>query len=860
MPTDNLNPPARATRWCWLGCLFLGTISLLARIGYQIRDVFTDQASRAILGGADWPVLGFCNQYHNSLRLVSQLSIYGVVGLSVFELLRTRIQKRPTTWIGPLLTGLMGAWTVLAVKISPSLGGVVSIGIGLAIWALLENRPHGSETRSSGPLNPPWHWVPIVFMAVVAISVIEIVVISQAVSSQFSAREILIAALTGVGVSVSFGGVIAIIVLASLLLTKPLGDKSDSRLAMAIFAIMTSCLWICVLYGPAFQAFRPTLASFGMLRVTLELIVWSAGAVFSLSLWGHISRASVESSLQSDSTTWYLGLAASPLRGLLRLIHHRDWLIDQRALTAVLTPVLLALFSVATYLTYFEFMDYSRGLHKSTVALMIMTWIGLVLLGTAWVRSRWLPGLQSRFRSAAVWLLVLTVVSAIPLSQASHWLTGNVEFLIVDKTEVNRIMVWWLRNRWDPDRDGYSNWLGGDDPTTFVSNKEMKLAYEVEAKTPPPPVAPQKKLPFVFVVTVETFRADCSSIYAKHKPSITPRIDEFASENVAFLNSYSTSNSTLPSQAALLTGRYPSRFLKKKRKLIMLDTLAAAGYHTLLTEQVYQGVFLTNLGGPPQAFRDYRVLEGWYANETLPNLIADLDQRGGPPEGVCAVFHLNGAHFPYKPSRGFPEPDDRDRYFQCLAEVDAAWGQFISDLKSRGWYDNTILVLTGDHGEEFWEHGHKYHGMYIYEESVRTPIIVRSPRVKSGQYRVGVSTIDIVPTLVDLLEIPPTAKVDGQSLTFALRGESDPPPDRPVFLVGAHSDTYGVIHQGRWKLTFNRGLSYFELYDLANDPGELRNLVDHEPQMFQKLRGMVADFIEAGKGLYTDPDPFEEGR
>lgn len=860
MPIAILNAPPRSTRWCWLGCLLFGTVSLVARIGYRIRDVFTEKSNQGILWGGDWPVLEFCNTYPGELRISSMAALLGICLLAILAI---ALSPRGRGWAGrcgPLLC-LVNAALIMAGQagaISQIPGGILGLGICLGIWSALEVWPLHQNAADAAATSPPFHWAPGVLLAACSMAVLEILIVTQAVTSRFQGLEIAKATVAATGVSGLFGIVLGSVTLTALIAAIPFWKRTESRLGTILFSLAVSGLWTMIFFGPAYPAFRPTLSSFGVLSITHELILWFMTTVASLAIWGHIAGLPAESDVMADGTWRLLGIALSPIRGFMRLLSPSDWLVSRRILIGLPLLMLVGTFAISIYLTYWEFMDYSRALHKSTVALMLVSWTGIFLILLECLLRIRFQRVDWGVKASTLLMVMLGVLCAVPLSLASQFLQGNVEFLIVDKTEVNRIMVWWLRNRWDPDRDGYSNWLGGDDPTQFVTNGPKDVAPSSPGGSASPSESPPHK-PFVLVATIETFRSDCSTVYAPEKKTITPRIDEFCKESVTFLNSYSTSNSTLPSQAALLTGSYPSRFLKKKRQMVLLETLAAAGYGTLLTEQVYQGVFLTNLDGDPKMFPEYKVLDGWYAGETLPNLIADLDRRKSP-DGVCAVMHLNGAHFPYKPAKGFPEPDDRDRYLQCLAEVDAAWGQFIQDLKSRGWYDNTILVLTGDHGEEFWEHGHKYHGMYIYQESVRTPIIVRSPQVTPGQYRMGVSTIDIVPTVAELLGTPPAAKVDGKSLAFATRGEPDPPPTRPVYLVGAHSDCYGIIHQGRWKLTFNRGLSYFELYDLQSDPGELRNLIDQEPEKFQLLRGMVADFIEAGKGLYTDPDPFEEGR
>jgi N-acetylglucosamine-6-sulfatase len=204
-----------------------------------------------------------------------------------------------------------------------------------------------------------------------------------------------------------------------------------------------------------------------------------------------------------------------------------------------------------------------------------------------------------------------------------------------------------------------------------------------------------------------------------------------------------------------------------------------------------------------------------------------------PPRGKPALERRIGALPPLGPLTVTPDETIRDR-LRMLAAVDESLGQLMAELAAHGALDDTVLVLTGDNGFFYGEHGLSEERRLAYEESIRVPLLVRYPRLA----RAGATpdplalTIDLAPTILELAEVPAGAELDGRSLVPWLRGER--PEWRSSFVVEYWSDTvfpriermgYDAVRTRRHKYVRYRELTGMdELYDLEADPFELENL------------------------------------
>jgi arylsulfatase A-like enzyme len=199
-----------------------------------------------------------------------------------------------------------------------------------------------------------------------------------------------------------------------------------------------------------------------------------------------------------------------------------------------------------------------------------------------------------------------------------------------------------------------------------------------------------------------------------------------------------------------------------------------------------------------------------------------------------------------------------------IVYLDEAMGRLVAELKRRGLYDDTLIVFTADHGEEFHEHGGWWHGATLYDEQIAVPLIVKPPRGGARGRVVDelVTHLDVAPTILRAAGLAPGAAMQGHALPL---DDRTTPTRESVF---AEEDFEGnVLHAVRtrtWKfMTANagnpRGLPTEALFDVATDPGEQRNVVQAQPTEREEMRAALGRVIlearaHAGRGEQTDVD------
>ncbi|MBI3770098.1 MAG: sulfatase [Deltaproteobacteria bacterium] len=389
--------------------------------------------------------------------------------------------------------------------------------------------------------------------------------------------------------------------------------------------------------------------------------------------------------------------------------------------------------------------------------------------------------------------------------------------------------------------------------------------------------------PSVILVMVDTLRADHLSCYG-YDAIRTPAIDALAADGTRFAHAYAQASWTRPSVATILTSLYPSSHKAIHKSDILPDAvttlpevLQAAGYRTI--------GFANNINVAPlfnfqQGFDEYYFLEPAFffgatesaAQLTLYNqlrLIRErylsrvkhvenyyqpaeiVTERGSrwiadrPADGPFFMFlHYMDAHDPYftHPWNGEalarvanPNPSCalaeryRAAYDGAIVYLDEQIGRLVAGLKARGMYDDTMIVLTADHGEEFCEHGGWWHGQTLYDEQLAVPLIVKAPR--GGPAGVVndamVASLDIAPTIIAAAGAQAPAAMVGRPLSLAAGA---PAPRDHAF---AESDLEGNVLQAYrgegWKfIQANpgnpRGLPIRQLFEVAGDPGEHHDL------------------------------------
>lgn len=432
--------------------------------------------------------------------------------------------------------------------------------------------------------------------------------------------------------------------------------------------------------------------------------------------------------------------------------------------------------------------------------------------------------------------------------------------------------------------------------------------------------------PNVVLISVDSLRADHLGTYGYARDT-SPAIDAFAAEAVVFEAAFSQAPWTLPSHASLLTSQYPRTHRAdglRARLAPGVETLAsvlsAAGYDTAA---VVTGPFMKRTFGLDAGFRSYddslatRSLRGSHAGVTSNRLheraLTQLD-RLKPP--FFLFLHYWDVHYDYEP----PEPYDRlfdpdydgtldGKSFEQNPEVHAGMEardlehlvalydgeirhfdgylrRLLEALRQRGLTEDTIIVFTADHGDEFYEHGEKGHGHSIYNELVRVPLLIRAPGAAGG-LRVSrtVQHVDVFPTILELAGLEPRAHdLQGRSLVPLLEGGSL--PSRPVFVEtsrfrrakspqapkpGGPAKPIAAVRPGR--RSFSTALSVIEgrhklirhsdpafadeLYDLQADPGEVQALIDPavHARLDAVLASWIAEFPRRARAARADVDP-----
>ncbi len=440
----------------------------------------------------------------------------------------------------------------------------------------------------------------------------------------------------------------------------------------------------------------------------------------------------------------------------------------------------------------------------------------------------------------------------------------------------------------------------------------------VAACSPPPAETPRH----VLLITVDTLRADHLSAYGYPRDT-SPAAEALAAGGVLFEQAIAQWPKTGTSFASIWTGRYPqttgltheAAIRIPEGYLTLPELMAGRGFTTAAV--VSNAVLSAELGWD-RGFGEYG--ETWKAVPELPEdpaafrdlihagrvneLAIPLLERHRDAERLFAWIHYSDPHAPYLLQPGVENPYLGDPWYvgDQLADLTESEGAAIGDHRELRWYvaqydanvrytdrkigellaaadrlgllENALVILTADHGESLGEHGYYFgHGRLPYRPGSWVPLIVSWPAggVAPGR-RIDrpVDLVDLYPTIRDL--VAPGAEIpglEGQSLLPLLSGP--PPPDaaeRYPFAFaeaggGSPTTHYRTVEDERWKLVYHPALGerpkLYELYDLAEDPGETANLVTDNPDQARRLRAVLTEWTKGdGDWIRRRQQPLEE--
>ena len=378
----------------------------------------------------------------------------------------------------------------------------------------------------------------------------------------------------------------------------------------------------------------------------------------------------------------------------------------------------------------------------------------------------------------------------------------------------------------------------------------------------------------IIILSIDTLRADHLPVYGYRKVK-TPAIDALAADGVVFERAYSHAPQTLPAHASLLSGRLPFEtgvrdnvgFAVKDGERMLPQMLRDRGF---TTGGVVSAYVLRKETGIGQGFDFF---DGEMPPGSPELSIGQVQRDGAESEriaerwldsiGTSRAFlflHLYEPHKPYTPPERFAElaPYDGE-----IAYTDEIVGRLVRYLKSHQLYDRSTIILLSDHGEGLGDHGEQEHGLFVYDEAIHVPLIIKQESNAGAGRRAAdlVQHVDIVPTILDLVKAPGSGGFRGRSLKPVLEGTGHL-ADMPVYSEAL----YARYHFGWSELTALTDDRYRyikapreELYDLKRDAGERTNLADERPQARQALRGAL-DRVAAGATIQAPAEISADAR
>jgi choline-sulfatase len=414
----------------------------------------------------------------------------------------------------------------------------------------------------------------------------------------------------------------------------------------------------------------------------------------------------------------------------------------------------------------------------------------------------------------------------------------------------------------------------------------------------PAPATPTARRPLagaargwnLLLLSVDTIRADHLGAYGYRARATSPRMDALLASGVRFEQAMAQRAATWPSLASVLTGLYPSAHGVTENGYGFPDDLPtlpkllhAAGYRT--------GAFLANMCQANHQGWDGFACSAGQDGKTVRRALAWAAE---PPQPAGRPFflwvHLFGAHSPYYnggdaaarlldpgyrgtlgPKRWRLDPVMTQHLQLSPADVrhlaalydaavmgsDRQVGALLDGLKAAGGLERTVVVLLSDHGEELYAHNnYLYHSCSVYQTALHVPLAIAAPGLLPAGAAVPqtVELIDVAPTLLDLLAVPPAKEVHGRSLVPSLERPGAGGAGKPAFSQYGDAPVATALADG-WKLVDNPSghdpvcipnapphsypIAREELYDLARDPGETTNLAGREPAKVAELQGLL---------------------
>ena len=431
--------------------------------------------------------------------------------------------------------------------------------------------------------------------------------------------------------------------------------------------------------------------------------------------------------------------------------------------------------------------------------------------------------------------------------------------------------------------------------------KQPHILAPASKPSPEPPVVDRTQArvagrPNVILYIVDTLRADRLGSYGYQKPT-SPGLDSLVAEAILFESARAQSSWTRPSVASILTGLLPWTHRVNGLEDRLSEDIPS------LPEILKHGGFTTGaVVSNPNISETFGFARGFDHFESIPNLAAPahtilsaglrwIDSLS-PTTPFFLYLHTMEPHAPYSPPTQFqrqvaakelppdlgsvdalselarrpggPPPaaiaDITDLYDAEIAYHDHELSRFLSELEKRDLYQETLTVLVSDHGEQFYEHGQWGHGKALHAEVLNVPLIIRLPAGTEGGKRIAdpVQHIDVVPTILDYLDLVGPGDLPGRSLLPAMLAEQTSSAGNemlrpmPIFAFGGFKERGASVILGDWKLIMQRPQAVrrgYLLYFRRTDPREEHNLAGEKPILTGYLSSLIRQELAVSSKL-----------
>lgn len=394
------------------------------------------------------------------------------------------------------------------------------------------------------------------------------------------------------------------------------------------------------------------------------------------------------------------------------------------------------------------------------------------------------------------------------------------------------------------------------------------------------PVVSSTRPPSLLLLTLDTTRADRLGCYG-YEDAGTPALDKLAAEGLVLERAYSTTPLTTPSHASMLTGFYPPKHgvrsngdaIVPEEMNTLAEYLSAEGYKTMASVSAFVTTSVWNLDQGFDVYSDeipVAMDKQRWGQERKADAVADdiIQWLSDSPDSDQPFFvwaHFYDPHYPHEP----PErllADYPNLYDAEIAFMDEQINRILKAAEGVAGVDNLAVIAIADHGEAFeGEHTEESHGLFLFEPTMRIPFIVRPPKALSSGIResnIATSGVDVLPTGLGVLGFQAPTDIDGVDLSPLFDGQaiSRKPAYMEAMMVkqrfGYHPEIAGV--EGQFKLMDTPTPL---LFDVSNDPGELTNIYDDNPQIVESIRPYLQEIWNSTgfkEDISVTPDMLEQ--